>query len=130
MNMTSSTPTLQASSLFTTQTLPKRTSQIGDAYVLQIARTASHYAASASAPKNSIHLFDRSTLSLVHTLQGHESGISALAVSSAPTGSVAGDHALFSCGKDARVKVWDERTGDVALESMSFAAIALMLSTD
>jgi WD40 repeat protein len=111
------TPTLLASASFTTFASPKRTNNIGDAYVLEIARTASHYVASASAPKNTIHLFDRSNFAPVYALAGHEGGTSALAVAPAASSSVAGGHALFSCGKDARVKVWDERTGTVALES-------------
>jgi hypothetical protein len=74
------TPNLLASASFIGHTSPRRTNNIGDAYVLQIARTASHYVASASAPKNTIHLFDRSSFAPVRALAGHEGGTSALAV--------------------------------------------------
>jgi WD40 repeat protein len=102
------TPTLLASASFSAFTTPRRTNSIGDAYVPEIARTASHYVASAPAPKNTIHLFDRSSFAPVRALAGHEGGTSALAVAPAPSSLVAGGHALFSCGKDARVKMWDE----------------------
>jgi WD40 repeat protein len=102
-----------------------RTNNIGDPYALEITRTASHYVASASAPKNTIHLFDRSSFAPVRALAGHEGGTSALAVISASSSSVAGGHALFNCGKDARVKVWDERTGTVGLESMCLLSYTL-----
>jgi WD40 repeat protein len=109
--------TLLASTSFSTLTSPRRTNNIGDAYVLEIARTASHYVASTFAPKNTTHLFDRSSFAPVRALAGHEGGTSALVVAPAPSSLVAGGHALFNCGKDARVKMWDERTGTVALES-------------
>jgi WD40 repeat protein len=119
------TPTFLASASFTTFASPKRTTNIGDAYVLEIARTASYYVASASAPKNTIHLFDRSSFTPVRALAGHEGGTSALVVCPAFSSSVAGEHALFSCGKDARVKMWDERTGTVGLESMYLLSYTL-----
>jgi WD40 repeat protein len=122
------TPNLLASASFTGYTSPRRINNIGDAYVLEIARTRSHYVASASAPKNTIHLFDRSSFAPVCALAGHEGGTSVLAVASAASSSVAGGHTLFSCGKDARVKVWDERTGTVGLESMSLFSYTLCTS--
>jgi WD40 repeat protein len=121
-------PSLLASASFTRHTSPRRTTTIGDVYVLEIARTASHYVASASGPKNTIHLFDRSSFAPVRALAGHEGGTSALTVAHAASSSVAGGHALFSCGKDARVKVWDERTGTVGLESMCLLSYTLCTS--
>jgi hypothetical protein len=62
---------LAPSASFSTSTTPRRTNNIGGAYVLEIARTSSHYVASTSAPKNTIHLFDRSSFAPVRALAGH-----------------------------------------------------------
>jgi WD40 repeat protein len=104
-------PSLTPSPSFKTYSNPRKTTKTGEAYILQIACTSSHYAAAASAPSNAIYLFDRGSLDRVKTLAGHQNGLSALSV------SPAGNHALFSCGKDGSVKMWDERTGVATVES-------------
>ncbi|KAI0722170.1 WD40-repeat-containing domain protein [Cerioporus squamosus] len=84
-----------------------------EAYVLSLASLPSFYAAAASAPSNSIHLFDRERLRNVHTLPGHADAITTLR--SVPNVANAVTHALLSSGKDGAVKVWDERAGSAAL---------------
>lgn len=85
------------------------------AYVLAIASTPSYYAASASSPSNAIHVFDKARLQNVQTFSGHDSSITALR--SVPNVANTVAHALLSSGKDGAVKVWDERSGSVALRS-------------
>ncbi|KAI0637917.1 WD40 repeat-like protein [Trametes polyzona] len=92
----------------------------GGAYVLSIASLPSYYAASASAPSNAIHVFDKARLQNVQTLPGHESSITTLR--SVPNVANAVAHALLSSGKDGAVKVWDERSGSVALRMTASSA--------
>ncbi|KAI0771969.1 WD40 repeat-like protein [Trametes elegans] len=100
-----------------------------DAYVLSIASTPSFYAASASSPSNAIHLFDKARLQHAQTLAGHESSITTLRT--VPNVANAVTHALLSSGKDGAVKVWDERSGSVALRSEHLAGSATgLLSCD
>lgn len=107
-------PTLTASPSFVKYSTPKRTAKIGDAYVLQIAATNTHYAIAASAPSNAIHLFDKGTLQTTGKLPGHPEGISAI------TTQVNGESSsLLSCGKDASIKIWDERSQKNTLECTS-----------
>jgi WD40 repeat protein len=106
-------PILTASSSLAKHSTPKRTAKIGDAYVLQIAEMDSHYAIAASAPSNAIHLFDKSTLQNTGGFAGHSEGVSAI-VKQVGKGS-----SLLSCGKDARIKVWDERSQKSTLECTS-----------
>lgn len=91
----------------------RSTSLPAGAYVLSIASTPSFYAASASSPSNAIHLFDKARLQNVQTLAGHESAITTLRT--VPNVANAVNNALLSSGKDGSVKVWDERSGSVAL---------------
>ncbi|OJT13353.1 WD repeat-containing protein 89 [Trametes pubescens] len=90
------------------------------AYVLSIASTPSYYAASASSPSNAIHVFDKARLQNVQTFPGHDSSITALR--SVPNVANAVAHALLSSGKDGAVKVWDERSGSVALRMTASTA--------
>ncbi|KAL1946579.1 hypothetical protein VTO73DRAFT_14683 [Trametes versicolor] len=90
------------------------------AYVLAIASTPSYYAASASSPSNAIHVFDKARLQNVQTFSGHDSSITALRSVRNVANSVA--HALLSSGKDGAVKVWDERSGSVALRMTASTA--------
>lgn len=100
----------------TTSSRPLKTGSLpAEAYVLSLASLPSHYAAAASFPINTIHLFDKATLRKVLELPGHHNSLSCLKSVRNIGGS--GREALLSCGKDGIVKVWDERSGSVALES-------------
>ncbi|KAI9066366.1 WD40 repeat-like protein [Trametes sanguinea] len=104
---------IDAPSFKSSSTPIRSTSLPAAAYVLSIASTPSLYAASASSPSNAIHLFDKERLQNVQTLAGHDSAITALRA--VPNVANAVSHALLSSGKDGAVKVWDERSGSVAL---------------
>ncbi|KAJ7873374.1 WD40-repeat-containing domain protein [Mycena olivaceomarginata] len=86
----------------------KRASLSSQAYVLSIAPLPTIYAASASAPSNTIDLFDKTTLQGIQTLPGHEIGTSSLRA----VDTIAGISrpALVSSGLDGSIRVWDERT--------------------
>lgn len=87
----------------------KSTNLPSDAYVLALASSASFYAAAASAPSNTIHLFDKSRLQAAQSLPGHGGGITTL-ISSSDFGQSSAS-VFVSCGMDGTVKVWDERVG-------------------
>ncbi|RDB20465.1 WD repeat-containing protein 89 [Hypsizygus marmoreus] len=88
---------------------PIKSSQLSSAsYVLAIANLPGHYAASASAPANTIDIFDKSTLQGVETLSGHEIATTSLHAVENITGI--SSTVLVSSGKDGRVKVWDPRS--------------------
>lgn len=107
---------LVESSAFTSTARPiKTTSLPQEAYVLALASVQSHYAASASAPSNAIHIFDKSNLRPVSQLAGHGEAISAMRA--VPAFAGASRETLISCGKDGLVKVWDERSGSAAVQS-------------
>ena len=92
----------------------KSTQLPGDAYVLSLASLPSHYAAASSASANNIHLFDKANLRKVLELSGHDN-ISCMR--SVRNVASAGRESLVSCCKDGLVKIWDERSGSVALQS-------------
>jgi WD40 repeat protein len=96
----------------------KSTSISSDAYILSLAALPEFYAASASAPSNAIHLFDKSTLSCGQTLAGHAMATTSLQI--ADRLSSTSRQILVSSGKDGSVKAWDERSNSVALESQWF----------
>ncbi|CAL1701580.1 unnamed protein product [Somion occarium] len=103
----------------TTSSRPLKTGSLpAEAYVLSLASLPSHYAAAASFPINTIHLFDKATLRKVLELPGHHNSLSCLKSVRNIGGS--GREALLSCGKDGIVKVWDERSGSVALEMHAY----------
>ncbi|TFK56234.1 WD40 repeat-like protein [Heliocybe sulcata] len=106
----------------------KSTTVPSGSYVLSLASLPSCYAASTSAPSNTIHLYDKSDLRVSSTLGGHEAGITTLRVAD----NIAGNNtqALVSCGRDAAVKVWDERTGSTAIQMRSAGRPRALLSCD
>lgn len=95
---------------------PARTAVLpSEAYVLALAQLSSHYAASSSAPTNKIYLYDKSDLAPSGQLAGHEGAITAMR--SVPRFASTAAPTLVSSGKDGLVKVWDERSGSVGLQS-------------
>ena len=91
-------------------------------YVISIAELASHYAAAASSPSNTIHILDKSDPRLiVRSLPGHTEGISYMRTARLFGGV---RDVLLSCGADGLVKTWDERTGSVGVQS-EYAACML-----
>jgi hypothetical protein len=100
-------PALLAHASLRTHTAPAARAKLGDAYVLQILRTErGAYAAAASAPDDSVHLFAPDTLKQTRVFQ-HNGGVTAVCT---PPGL-----GLVSAGRDANLVVWDERTGAQAL---------------
>lgn len=100
----------------------------GDAYVLSLASLPSYYAAASSASANNIHLFDKADLRKILDLSGHDKNVSQMR--SVRNIASSGREALVSCGKDGAVKVWDERSGSVALESKGLPCRHLMLGAE
>jgi len=99
-------------------TAPRLTSiSSSSAYILHIAPTLSHYAASASSPSNTIGLFDKITLQGVQTLPGHEAAITSLKTVDNLGGGGVLRRCLVSSGRDGSVKVWDERAGSHSIKS-------------
>ncbi|KAA1466070.1 WD40 repeat-like protein [Dentipellis sp. KUC8613] len=120
----SEAPALQSSAA------PLRSSSLAaDAYVLAIASLPSYYAASASAPSNSIHYFDRSMLRNVHTVtNAHKDGITSLRAVDSVAG--ASGRVLVTSGKDGVVKVWDDRTRSAAVQMSPAGRPRALLSCD
>jgi WD40 repeat protein len=101
---------------FQSYSSPQRSSQSSSqAYILSIACLPAHYAASASAPSNTIDIFDKSTLQGIQTLPGHGGAITSLNA----VQNVAGIYniSLMSSGKDGCVKIWDERSNSHSIKS-------------
>ena len=108
----------------TTVSRPVKTTKLpSDAYVLSLASLSSQYAASSSAPVNVIQLYDKTNFSPNGQLAGHGEAITGMRAVPKFAGNTR--ETLISCGKDALVKVWDERTGSVGLQSQSVRALVL-----
>lgn len=106
----------------------KSTSAPSKSYVLSLASLPSCYAASTSAPSNTIHLYDTSDLRVIATLGGHEEGVTSLRA----VDTVGGKNVrrLISSGRDGTVKVWDERTGSVGIQMQSAGRGRALLCCD
>ena len=112
------TLTLIESSTLAELTVPLQTLRLPcNAYVLAIAAFGPHYAASASTPSNKIYLFDRTTLQMSRSFEGHQGGTTSLRGIDSVAGINKG--VIISSGKDGVVRVWDDRTGSAAIESTS-----------
>jgi len=100
------------------QTTPLRSSTLPcDAYVLAIAAFGSYYAASASAPSHRIFLFDKASLQMSQSFEGHQGGTTSFrAVDSV---AAVNKRVIISSGRDGVVRVWDDRTCATAIESAS-----------
>ncbi|KAG6896871.1 hypothetical protein C0992_005562 [Termitomyces sp. T32_za158] len=99
---------LEAPQFKSTQTPLKSAHLSSSSYVLSIAALAGHYAASASAPANTIDIFDKTTLQGIVTLSGHDVAITSLQA----VENIAGlfGRSLMSSGRDGSVKIWDPRS--------------------
>lgn len=86
-------------------------------YVSSLVSLPNHYAASASAPTNSIYLFDKLNLLNVQILSGHEASITSLRTINTLAGL--SRPLLASSGRDGLIKIWDERSGNVSMKSES-----------
>jgi WD40 repeat protein len=94
----------------------RSTSLASNAYVLSLTSLSDCYAASASAPLNTIHLIDKSTTQHLQTLAGHTNGITTLRTVHR-LGNSPGE-TLLSSGKDGVVKFWDTRSNSVVIQSV------------
>ncbi|KAJ7229060.1 WD40-repeat-containing domain protein [Mycena pura] len=99
-----------------------------EAYVLSIASLPSSYAAAASAPSNSIHLFDKSTLQRTHVLLGHDTGTTSLRA--VDTIAAVARPCLVSSGLDGSIKIWDERTNTHSIKITNPGQTAHLLCCD
>lgn len=107
---------LAQSPSFTNASRPLKSTRLpSDAYVLSLAALPSRYAASASAPSNKIHIFDSQSFRAAQSLSGHEGGTTSLRAVDAIIGT--NQRSLISSGRDSTVKVWDDRSGSVAIQS-------------
>ncbi|KAJ7087228.1 WD40 repeat-like protein [Mycena belliarum] len=120
---------LLPSPAFSTSSAPLKSSSLSSpAYVLSIASLPTHYAASASAPANTIDLFDKSTLLGTQTLPGHEIGTTSLRV--VETIAAAARPCLVSSGLDGSIRAWDERTGSYSIKMTNSGQTGGLLCCD
>ncbi|KAJ7656648.1 WD40-repeat-containing domain protein, partial [Mycena rosella] len=112
----------------TTSTPVKSASLSSQAYVLSIAPLPAYYATSASAPSNTIDLFDKTTLLGTQTLPGHEIGTTSLR----PVETIANGSrpCLVSSGMDGSIKVWDERTDSYSIKMTNLGKTGGFLCCD
>ncbi|KAJ7162612.1 WD40-repeat-containing domain protein [Mycena crocata] len=106
----------------------KSVSLSSQAYVLSLAALPTYYAASASAPSNTIDLFDKTTLLGVQTLAGHEIGTTSL--HSVETVANVSRPSLISSGMDGSIKVWDERTNSHSIKMTNLGQAKALLCCD
>ncbi|KAI0092445.1 WD40 repeat-like protein [Irpex rosettiformis] len=112
---------LVESATFTSTSKAIRTVSLpSGAYVLSLASLPSLYAASSSAPTNGVHLFDKTNLRAVATLPGHDDTVTCMRVVSNIAGS--SRETLITSGKDAFIKVWDERAGSPAFQMSALSS--------
>ena len=97
---------------------PKHTGLIpSKAYVLSIAALPGCYAAAASSPANTIHLYAKADLRHLTTLEGHPGGTTSVRSVDLHATSNASGPTLASCGKDGYTKIWDLRSNSPSIES-------------
>lgn len=96
---------------------PRQTGSLNsNAYVLSIAALPDCYAAAASSPADTIHLYAKADLRYLTALDGHPGGTTSIRSvdlhatnTSRPT--------LTSCGKDGYTRIWDLRSNSPSIES-------------
>lgn len=88
-----------------------------DAYVLSIIALSSCYAAAASSPANTIHLYAKADLQHLATLEGHPGGTTFIRSVDLHAMSNGSGQTLASCGMDGYIKIWDLRSNSPAVKS-------------
>lgn len=87
------------------------------AYVLSITALPGCYAAAASSPADTIHLYAKADLRHLTTLEGHPGGTTSVRSVDLHGTSNASGPTLASCGKDGYTKIWDLRSNSPSIES-------------
>ncbi|KAG6833587.1 hypothetical protein H0H87_004214 [Tephrocybe sp. NHM501043] len=119
---------LEAPQFKSTQRPLKSTHLSSQSYVLSIASLSSHYAASASAPANTIDIFDKTTLRGVETLSGHDVATTSLHAVDNVIGL--SGRSLISSGRDGSVKIWDPRSNSHSIMMSNLGASRALLCCD
>ncbi|KAI0069102.1 WD40 repeat-like protein [Artomyces pyxidatus] len=120
---------LSESPALTENNTPLRSVKLpSEAYILSLAALPSSYAVSASAPSNSIHLYDKGSFRHALTLRGHDGGTTSLRAVDSVAGTT--QRALVSSGKDGTVSVWDDRTGGVGVKMLQAGQSRALLCCD
>ena len=88
-----------------------------NAYVLSIAALPDCYAAAASSPADTIHLYAKADLRHLTALEGHPGGTTSMQSVNFHAASNASSPTLTSCGKDGCIRIWDLRSNSPSLES-------------
>jgi WD40 repeat protein len=88
-----------------------------NAYVLSIAALSDCYAAAASSPADTIHLYAKADLRHLTALKGHPGGTTSMRSVTLHATSNASGSTLTSCGKDGCIRIWDLRSNSPSLES-------------
>ena len=97
---------------------PRHTGLIpSKAYVLSIAALPGCYAAAASSPADTIHLYAKPDLRHLATLEGHPGGTTSVRSVDLHATSNASGPTLASCGKDGYTKIWDLRSNSPSIQS-------------
>lgn len=124
--MSSSSPLVESPYLQIYPSPSRSSTSSSQAYIISIAALPTHYAASASAPSNTIDIFDKATLQCLQTLPGHIEATTSLHsvqnVVNIPSTS------LMSSGKDGSVKIWDERSNSHSIKSRSMSIVLELLT--
>ena len=97
---------------------PRHTESVpSNAYVLSIAALPDCYAAAASSPADTIHLYAKADLRHLTALGGHPGGTTSMRSVNLHTTSNASGPTLASCGKDGYARIWDLRSNSPPIES-------------
>ena len=97
---------------------PRHTGSIpSNAYVLSIAALPDCYAAAASSPADTIHLYAKADLRHLTTLGGHPGGATSMRSVNLHATSNTSSPTLTSCGKDGYTRIWDLRSNSPSIES-------------
>lgn len=97
---------------------PRATGSIpSNAYVLSIAALPDCYAAAASPPADTIHLYAKVDLRHLTTLEGHPGGTTSMRSVNLHATSNASGPTLASCGKDGYTRIWDLRSNSPSIQS-------------
>ncbi|KAJ7047758.1 WD40-repeat-containing domain protein [Mycena alexandri] len=116
---------------FSTTSAPVKLASLSSnsqAYVISIAPLPTFYATSASAPSNTIDLFDKNTLLGVQTLPGHETGTTSLR--SIESIANVSRPCLISSGLDGSIQVWDERANSYSIKMTNLGQARALLCCD